>query len=124
MLRMEFTQFAVYVSGTVDDCTGDHVKITDGDGTTLMDKSCGDSSSSPSSSDYFLPPILMTNTNAVKIFFRTDGSNTKSGWSLTWGAVTPGVLTSTGDHIWKKVFLPPGTCFLRRNFPNIEEDFS
>ena len=100
MLRMEFTQFAVYVSGTVDDCTGDHVKITDGDGTTLMDKSCGDSSSSPSSSDYFLPPILMTNTNAVKIFFRTDGSNTKSGWSLSWGAVTPGVVTSTDDCLF------------------------
>ena len=24
----------------------------------------------------------------------------------------------------EKVFLPPGTCFLRRNFPNIEEEFS
>ena len=24
----------------------------------------------------------------------------------------------------QKVFLPPGSCFLRRNFPNIEEEFS
>ena len=24
----------------------------------------------------------------------------------------------------QKVFLPPGTCFLRQNFPNIEEEFS
>ena len=24
----------------------------------------------------------------------------------------------------QKVFLPPGTDFLRRNFPNIEEEFS
>ena len=95
ILRMEFTQFSVYVSGAVDNCTGDHVKITDGDGTTLMDKSCGDSS--PSSSDYFLPPIFTSNTNAVKIFFRTDGRNTRPGWSLSWGAVTPGVVTSTYD---------------------------
>ena len=100
ILRMEFAQFAVYVSGAVNNCTGDHVKITDGDGTTLMDKSCGYSSTSPSSSNYFLPPIVMTNTNVVKIFFRTDGSYTKSGWSLTWGAVTPGVVTSTDDCVF------------------------
>ena len=24
----------------------------------------------------------------------------------------------------EKVFLPPGACFLRQNFPNIEEEFS
>ena len=99
-MRMEFRHFAVHVSGTVDNCTGDHVKITDGDGTTLMDKSCGDSSSSSSSSDNFLPPIVMTNTNAVEIFFRTDGSNTKSGWSLSWGAVSPGLVTSTYDCLF------------------------
>ena len=30
------------------------------------------------------------------------------------------------DHqrSWKKVFLPPRTGFLRRNFPNIEDEFS
>ena len=100
ILRMEFTQFAVFVSGTVDNCTGDHVKITDGDGKTLMDKSCGDSSSSPSSSDHFLPPIVMTNTNAVEIFFRTDGRNAKPGWSLSWGAVTPGLVASTYDCLF------------------------
>ena len=97
---MEFRHFAVHVSGTVDNCTGDHVKITDGDGTTLMDKSCGDSSSSSSSSDYVLPPIVMTNTNAVEIFSRTNSSKTKSGWSLSWGAVSPGLVTSTYDCLF------------------------
>ena len=91
ILRMEFTQFAVYVSGTVDNCTGDHVKITDGDGTTLMDNSCGYSSVEASSSFFFLPPNITTTTNTVNIFFKTDGSDAQPGWSLSWSAVTPGV---------------------------------
>ena len=95
ILRLEFTSFAVVICGDMNTCSCHFVKITDGDGTTLMDKSCGDSSSSPSSSDHFLPPIVTTNTNAVEIFFRTDGSNTKSGWSLSWAAVMPGLVTST-----------------------------
>ena len=98
ILRLTFTRFAVWKCD--DACSCDYLKITDGDGTTLMDKSCGYSSTSPSSSNYFLPPIVMTNTNVVKIFFRTDGSYTKSGWSLTWGAVTPGVVTSTDDCLF------------------------
>ena len=59
-----------------------------------MDKSCGDSSSSPSSSGYFQLPVIVTNTNTVEIFFHTDARNTKSGWSFSWAAVTPGVKTS------------------------------
>ena len=26
-------------------------------------------------------------------------------------------------HSWKKVFLPSGTDFFRRNFPNVEEEY-
>ena len=37
---------------------------------------------------------------------------------------TVGELTSSLRTQLEKVFLPPGTCFLRRNFPNIEEEFS
>ena len=87
ILRLEFTSFAVYWGST---CQYDFVKITDGDGTTLMDNSCGYSSSDPSSSSYFLPPIITTRSNRVEIFFHTDGSRTSSGWSLSWSAVTPG----------------------------------
>ena len=88
ILRLEFTSFAVWVC---DNCACDYVKVTDGDGKILMDKSCGDSSTSPSSSDYFQPPVIVTNTNTVEISFHTDGSNTKPGWSLSWVAVTPGL---------------------------------
>ena len=32
--------------------------------------------------------------------------------------------TDLAEAQLQKVFLPPGTDFLRRNFPNIEEEFS
>ena len=88
ILRLEFTHFAVWVCSDVNTCSCDFVKITDGDGTTLMDNSCG--YSDPSSSWYFMPPIITTRSNRVEIFFHTDGRTTRSGWSLSWSAVTPG----------------------------------
>ena len=87
ILRLEFTYFAVWVCD-ITTCPCDFVKITDGDGTTLMNNSCG--YSDPSSSVYFLPPIITTRSNRVEIFFHTDGSHTQAGWSLIWSAVTPG----------------------------------
>ena len=88
ILRLEFTHFAVDWEST---CQHDFVKITDGDGTTLMDNSCG--YSDPSSSWYFMPPIITTRSNRVEIFFHTDGSSARTGWSLSWSAVTPGEKT-------------------------------
>ena len=90
LLRLEFTHFDVQWGS---DCQFDHVKITDGDGTTLMEKSCGHSSTDPSDSRYFLPPIITTRSNRVEIFFHTDGAYTQPGWSLSWSAVTPGTKT-------------------------------
>ena len=92
VLRLEFTHFDVATCYDVNTCPCDFVKIVDGDGTTLMDKSCGHSSRNPSDSDYFLPPIITTRSNRVEILFHTDGSETWTGlsWSLSWSAVTPG----------------------------------
>ena len=87
-MRLEFTHFAVYWEAT---CSYDFVKITDGDGTTMMDKSCGYSEADPSSSFYFLPPSITTRSNRVEIFFHTDASQTQPGWSLSWSEVTPGM---------------------------------
>ena len=99
ILSLEFTYFAVYACNTTT-CPCDHVKITEGDGTTLMDKSCGYSTENPSSVVHFLPPIMTTKTNAVEIFFHTDGSSTTTGWTLNWRAVTPGLdqLLATSTH--------------------------
>ena len=92
MLRLEFTKFAIYACNDITTCPCDYVKITDGDGTTLMEKSCGYSSNTdPSSSIYFLPPIIMTRSNTVDIIFKTGSSTTEDGWSLRWSAVTPGL---------------------------------
>ena len=91
ILRLQFTSFAV-IGFPSDSCQGlDFVRITDGDGTTLMDKSCGASYSiDPSSPHYFLPPNITTSSNRVDIFFHTDDDDTAPGWSLSWSAVTPG----------------------------------
>ena len=86
ILRLEFTHFAVRYNSPCRD----FVKITDGDGTTLMDNSCGFSDRNPSSSIYFLPPNITTRSNRVEIFFHTDGGGRQPGWSLSWSAVTPG----------------------------------
>ena len=77
ILRLEFTHFAVWWQSS---CENDFVKITDGDGTTLMDNSCGFSYIDPSDSKYFLPPIITTRSNRVEIFFHTDGSDTQAGF--------------------------------------------
>jgi len=81
VLRLEFTAFNVENHGS---CAYDHLKIVDGDGTILMDKTCGDA----------LPPVFMSNTNHVDLVFETDHSVTKSGWSLKWAAVSPDVVVS------------------------------
>ena len=86
ILRLEFTHFVVLWQSS---CQYDFVKITDGDGTTLMDRSCG-TSSVPSHPYYFLPPIITTRSNRVEIFFHTSSSHNYDGWSLSWSAVTPG----------------------------------
>ena len=86
-LRMEFTYFSIYPS---HNCSSDYIKITDGDGTTLMDRSCGYTTSSMYSWTLFQPPTITTLTNTVNVHFRTDARYTKAGWSLNWTAVSPG----------------------------------
>ena len=75
VLRLEFTAFNVEDH---ESCAYDHLKIVDGDGTVLMDKTCGDA----------LPPVFMSNTNHVDLIFETDHSVTKSGWAVKWSAVS------------------------------------
>ena len=89
IIRVEFTHFAVWACD-MSSCPYDYVKITDGDGTALLEESCGYSSHDPSSSSYFLPPVITTKTNTMHVFFHSDGSGTQTGWSLNWIAVTPG----------------------------------
>ena len=77
---MHFTAFDVGSSTWTSTCYWDHVTIKNGDGTTLMEKTCGSS----------LPAVLISTSNTVEIYFHTDSGVYKSGWRLTWRAVTAG----------------------------------
>ena len=87
ILSLQFTAFDIineFGGVTYDDCRFDHLTIMDGDGTTLMEKSCGSS----------LPAAFTTRTNIVKLVFSTDSSyamTARTGWSIHWTAVTPGL---------------------------------
>ena len=101
VLRLKFTHFNVEVCGDVDTCLCDYLKISDGDGTILMDRSCGISTSDPSDPLYFSPPVITTRSNTVDIFFHTDDDFVRTGWSLSWTAVTPGQ-----NSAWKSTSSP------------------
>ena len=88
VLRLEFTHFAVEWEPT---CQYDYVRITEGDGTILMNNSCGYSTVDPSEPNYFQPPIIKTKTNTTSIFLRTNSLRNDPGWRLSWMAVTPGL---------------------------------
>ena len=77
IVEMHFTAFDVEFDST---CDYDHVTIKSGDGTTLMEKTCGSS----------LPAAVTSTSNIVEIYFHTDSDYSRSGWRLTWRAVTPG----------------------------------
>ena len=77
ILSLQFTAFDVESHST---CDYDHLTITDGDGTTLMEKSCGST----------LPANITSTSNIVKLVFITNWRTTRAGWSVKWSAVTSG----------------------------------
>ena len=101
---MEFTDFDVFALPELDEPTGpntdavqnvdpcpyDFVQVTDGDGTMLMNKSCGYMKVNESDPNFFVPPNITSNTNMVTVFFNTDGTGAKTGWSLNWRAEESG----------------------------------
>ena len=77
VLSLHFTVFALDL--------GDHLSITDGDGTTLMGRT----------SAYSKPANITSRTNVVKLLFTTNEAHSRTGWSVNWSAVSSGVLTLT-----------------------------
>ena len=93
ILLLKFTAFDIAESHST--CRYDHLTVTDGDGTILMEKSCGSSSAGNrvmggQNMTFDLPTVIESTSNIVELYFRTDGSGTRSGWSVSWSAVTPG----------------------------------
>ena len=80
IISLQFTAFDI---DTYSGCPEDHLTITDGDGTTLMEKSCSNS----------LPAaiyLIRSTSNVVNLVFSTDYDYQRTGWSVSWNAVTPG----------------------------------
>ena len=107
-LALEFTEFdmstygidtAHHIEKYGSGCPYDHLTITDGDGTTLLERSCGPDVNfkgtlviGDQTVNSSLPPNVLSRSNVVKIFFRSDetgasGRRTRKGWSVKWRAV-------------------------------------
>ena len=71
-------------------CRFDHLTIVDRDGTTLMEKACGNVNQrlvigrQPRSS----LPEIRSRSNEAKLHFKTDRSVQRSGWRVKWALVT------------------------------------
>ena len=88
ILSLQFTAIDIQLDSTLcPDCSCDHLTITDGNGTTLMEKSCG----------ITLPSDITSTSNIVKLVFSTNAGRTYSGWSVSWSAVTPG---ECQQYVW------------------------
>ena len=69
IVSLQFTAFDIEFSFF---CNSDYLQIIDADGTTLLEKSCGN----------ILPAQITSRTNEVHLTFKTDHSVTKNGWVL------------------------------------------
>ena len=98
VVRLDFTAFEIWFC---TDCSCDHLTIREGDGASLIEKSCGSADYGalyigglPASS---LPSTIVSKTNTVVLHFETDNDSSLAGWSVNWSAVIPGGKThSTG----------------------------
>ena len=77
-LMLQFTAFNIQSHST---CSFDYLTITDGDGTTFLEKTCGST----------LPNNITSISNVINLFFKTNADGTASGWRVSWSVVTPGV---------------------------------
>ena len=96
VISLHFTAFNIITYGS--NCPFDHLTITDGDGTTLMEKSCGPNFQESHGNIEIggqnigspMPPNITSRSNVVKLHFQTDYFITSTGWSVSWSAVSPG----------------------------------
>lgn len=104
---MRFTIFDVESHST---CSNDYVTIKNGEGTTLMEKTCGSS----------LPAIVISTSKIVEIYFHTDSSTSRSGWVIFWIPVTPGAQSSLSKSDYPPVWALADllACLITEKFDN------
>merc|ERR1712083_455990 len=69
--------FAAFSLENAYRCGWDYLMIVDGNGKTLLDKSCGS----------IKPATVASQTNKAKVIFHSDYSVTSSGFKIDWVAV-------------------------------------
>ena len=89
ILSLQFTAFNIAFESF---CSSDYLTVTDGDGTTLLEKRCGYSSNIEANNGYYyMPPRITSNTNVVNLIFKSDPFGSMGyGWSVSWSAITAG----------------------------------
>ena len=65
--------------------SSDFLKITDGDGTTLLANTAGSS----------LPDRVTSQSNVINILFTTNHNGEGTGWSASWHSAPPGQVSHT-----------------------------
>ena len=109
----------------------DSVTITDGDGRTLTEETCGGSTygklivGGQGISGTILPDSVISRSNVVSVIFTTSGDYARAGWQLSWFAVPPHpdigdyFFSKSFNHVWYIVLSP--SCYgrpqWRRWFP-------
>merc|ERR1712179_39457 len=88
VISLQFTYFDIEYHFN---CKYDHLTILDGDGSTLMEKSCGRDNMNVvvggERMDCNRPPVIKSNSNVVNLLFHTGGVNSRNtGWSASWSA--------------------------------------
>ena len=100
-VSLQFTAFDVKVNGST--CV-DSVTLTDGEGRTLMDETCGGSTFGHlvigGQSQGSLLPNIKSSTNIVMITFTTKDNNARMGWNLTWSAIPTGKRHYIAVRVW------------------------
>ena len=114
IISLQFTAFDIDNACDTNEltCPCDYLTITDGDGTTLMENSCGSTSSDiyvgGQSIGSTLPANITSTSNIVMLKFVTDAAtySTYSGWSVSWSAVTPGEICLDIPGALPQFFVP------------------
>ena len=82
ILELNFTAFEI-------DCKYDHLTITDADGTTLMEESCGSIKPANITSTTNIINVLFS-SYSVQLYLGDRRSYVPTGWKVNWRAVEPG----------------------------------